>query len=85
VGRYALLAMLGTILLLYISPATHWLTQSRTADEHRAELRDLEGENRDLKARIRSLRRPEALERDARRLGMVRRGERAFVIENLPR
>ena len=26
-----------------------------------------------------------ALEREARRLGMVRRGERAFVVENLPR
>jgi cell division protein FtsB len=77
--------MLGTIVLLYISPATHWLTQSRTAREHRTELSDLERENRELKARIRSLRRPEALERNARRLGMVRRGERAFVIENLPR
>jgi cell division protein FtsB len=77
--------MLGTIVLLYIAPATHWLTQSRTAREHRTELRDLERENRDLQARIRSLRRPDALERDARRLGMVKRGERAFVIENLPR
>ena len=77
--------MLGTIVLLYISPATHWLTQSRTAREHRTELRDLERDNRSLRTRIRSLRRPETLERSARRLGMVKRGERAYVIEDLPR
>jgi cell division protein FtsB len=85
VGRWALLAMLGTIVLLYISPATHWLTQSRTAREHRTELRDLERDNSSLRARIRALRRPDALERSARRIGMVRRGERAYVIEGLRR
>ena len=31
VGRLALLATLGVILLLYISPAKHWLEQSRTS------------------------------------------------------
>jgi hypothetical protein len=30
------------------------------------------------------LRDPRALEREARRLGMVRQGERAYVIEGLP-
>jgi cell division protein FtsB len=85
VGRYALLAMLGTIVLLYISPAKHWLTQSRTAHEHRTELWDLERQNATVRKRISTLRRPETLEREARRLGMVRRGERAFVIENLKR
>ena len=85
VGRWALLATLGTIVLLYISPATHWLTQSRTARQHRTELRDLERDNSNIRQQIRSLRRPNALEQDARRLGMVRRGERAYVIEGLPR
>jgi hypothetical protein len=33
---------------------------------------------------VRSLRDPGALEREARRLGMVRAGERSYVIENLP-
>ncbi len=83
-GRVALLGMLVVILLLYVSPAKHWIEQSRTADEQRAELRRLEEENARLEARARELRRPDALEREARKLGMVRQGERAFVIENAP-
>jgi cell division protein FtsB len=84
VGRVALLATLGVIMLLYVSPAIHWLEQSRTAGEQRAELRELTAKNRDLKRRVRDLRSPGALEREARRLGMVRQGERSYVIENLP-
>jgi len=38
-----------------------------------------------LVARRRALREPASLMREARRLGMVRQGERAFVVSNLPR
>ena len=84
VGRVALLTTLGVIMLLYVSPALHWLEQSRTAGEQRTELRELTAKNRQLKQRLRELRGPGALEREARRLGMVRQGERSYVIENLP-
>jgi len=77
--------LLGAIVFSYVSPAKHWIEQSRTASEHRAELRRLEAENVRLESRVQALRRPDALEREARELGMVRRGERAYVIENLPR
>jgi cell division protein FtsB len=82
VGRVALLAVLGIILLLYISPAKHWVEQSRTADALNGELRHLEEENRRLETRARELQRPDAVEREARKLGMVEQGERAFAIEN---
>jgi septum formation initiator len=85
VGRLALLGTLCVILLLYVSPAKHWIEQSGTAGEQRRELRDLTHQNRDLKRRVDTLRTPGALEREARRFGMVKRGERSFVIENLPR
>jgi cell division protein FtsB len=84
-GRVALLGTLVVILLLYISPAKHWWQQSRTAGAQKDELRDLTTENRSLKKQVRALRDPGALEREARRLGMVRQGERAYVIEGLPR
>jgi cell division protein FtsB len=84
VGRFALLTTLVAILLLYISPAKHWIQQSRTASAQKDELRELTDENRELKRKVRALRDPGALEREARRLGMVRQGERAYVIENLP-
>ncbi len=84
VGRYALLGTLLVILALYVAPLTHWIEQSRTAAQQRQELRELTRENHGLKRRVRALRDPHALEREARRLGMVRQGERPFVIENLP-
>jgi len=85
VGRLAMLGTLIVILLLYISPTRHWLQQSSTAKAQRSELNDLERENARLKHRVRSLQDPTALEREARRLGMVRHGERAYVIQGLPR
>jgi cell division protein FtsB len=84
VGRVALLGTLVVILMLYVSPARHWLQQSSTAGAQRAEVEELTDENRQLKRRVRALRDPGALEREARRLGMVRQGERAYVIEGLP-
>jgi cell division protein FtsB len=84
VGRVALMGTLGVIMLLYVSPALHWWEQSRTAGEQRDELSELMDTNRQLKRRVRELRSPGALERQARRLGMVRQGERSYVIENLP-
>lgn len=82
-GRYALLAVLFAIMLAYISPATHWVRQSETAQHEEAQLRELEEENARLKHRVQDLKRPLALEREARKLGMIKEGERAYVIENL--
>ena len=84
-GRLALLGTLVVILLLYISPAKHWLQQSSTAKEQRNELQELTQQNSQLKRRVHQLKDPGALEQEARRMGMVRQGERAYVIEGLPR
>ena len=84
-GRIALILTLGVILLLYISPARHWIEQSSTAKAQGSELRELTEENRRLRDRAKQLRDPAALELEARRLGMVRQGERSFVIENPPK
>ncbi|MBN1528809.1 MAG: septum formation initiator family protein [Thermoleophilaceae bacterium] len=84
-GRIALLATLLVILSLYVSPARHWLQQSRTAGEQKRELQSLRDDNRALKKRVHALRDPGALEREARRLGMVRQGERPYVVHRLPR
>jgi cell division protein FtsB len=84
-GRLALLGTLIVILMLYISPARHWLQQSSTASEQRNELRELTRDNKQLKHRVHDLKDPGALEQEARRMGMVRQGERAYVIEGLPK
>jgi cell division protein FtsB len=83
VGRVALLSVLGVILLLYISPAKRWLEQSATAGHQKDEVVELTEEHEQLRKRLRELQRPGSIEREARRLGMVKLGERAFAIENL--
>jgi cell division protein FtsB len=85
VGRVFLLAVLFAILTMYASPLQRWFTQKGTARQDTAELKQLEAHNRELKAKLAALKRPQALELRARQLGMVKQGERAFVIENLPR
>jgi cell division protein FtsB len=83
-GRVALIVTLFVIVLSYASPARQWIKQSGTASHQKQELSDLKAEDKRLKQRLRALRDPGALEREARRLGMVRAGERSYVIENLP-
>ena len=84
-SRVALLVLLGGILLMYVSPAKHWWDSSRTAAAQTEELNHLEAENKRLKERAALLRDPDTLELEARKLGMTRSDERAYVIENPPR
>jgi cell division protein FtsB len=84
-ARVGLLVMLGGILLLYVSPAKHWLEQSGTAKSQTRELDSLQAENQRLAHKVRTLQNPDTLEQEARRMGMVKVGERSFVIENPPK
>ena len=79
-GRLARVAMLGVIVLLYVSPVKHWIQQSGTKHDQQQRLDALKRENARLEGRLRYLKRPDAIDREARRLGMVKRGERAFVV-----
>ena len=81
VGRVALLVVLGAIVLLYIGPVTHWIQQRSTAAHTRAELQQLQAEHDRLKGRLDELTGPGAIERQARSMGMVKSGERAYVLE----
>jgi cell division protein FtsB len=80
VGRVALLAVLVVIVLLYIPPVSHWIQQSRTAARGHEQVRELKAERTRLRARLRELSGPGAVEREARRLGMVKPGERPYVV-----
>ena len=84
VGRVALLLLLGVVLLLYVNPAINYLQTWQAANAKRGEVDRLQAENKRLLARRAALRQPATLEREARRLGMVRPGERAYVIKGLP-
>jgi cell division protein FtsB len=84
IGRLALLCVLVGVVALYVNPLrTYWSTWQE-AKQRRGEVAALKRENEQLRARRAELRGKRALEREARRLGMVRPGERAYVVEGLP-
>ena len=80
VGRWALLCVFAFVLFLYIGPARAWVGTYREAKRKRAEVAALRAENDRLRERKRGLERPGALEREARALGMVKAGEKLYVI-----
>ena len=81
IGRVALLVVLGVILLLYIRPVTHWIQQRSTAAHSRADLQQLKAEHDRLERRLHTLKGSKAIERQARSMGMVKPGERSYVIQ----
>jgi cell division protein FtsB len=84
-GRIALLCVFALVAYLYIGPAANWVSTWRESKQRAARLEELRTEHARLKARRDALRRADTLEVEARRLGMLRPGEKAFVISGLPR
>jgi cell division protein FtsB len=84
VGRIALLLLLLAVALLYVQPARSYLSTWRESHEKQAQLKRLEHEHDVLVARRNHLRDPRTVETEARRLGMVRPGERPYVVSGLP-
>jgi hypothetical protein len=85
VSRVGLLVVLVGILGLYVGPARSYFATRGEAADKRATVQQLRHEQQRLKARVKALHDPAALEREARRLGMVRAGERAYVVKGLPK
>jgi cell division protein FtsB len=79
-GRWALIGVFAFVLLLYVGPAARWVSTYRQAKEKRAEVASLRAENRTLRSQQAALQGASSLERQARRLGMVRAGEKLYVI-----
>ena len=85
VSRVALLLVLVVLGYLYAGPAHSYWDTRHQAKLRRSEVAVLKRENERLRARREALRGPSALEREARRLGMVKPGERPYVLEHLPK
>ena len=84
VGRVALLLVLLLIVYLYVGPVRSWWSTWQDSKAKQAQVQRLEHENAQLRARRAALGTPKALEREARRMGMVRPDERPFVVRGLP-
>jgi len=82
-GRIALTLVLAAVLFSYLNPLVNFVQTYRETTSAKAELRSLQAENRRLHDRVQSADQPSVLEREARRQGMVRTGERAYVVRGL--
>ena len=85
VGRMALLFVGVLLICLYVNPLRTYVATRHEAKTKRAEVAALQAEHRALVRRAHELRRASSIEIEARRLGMVRRTERAYVVRGLPR
>ena len=79
------LAVFAFVLYLYVGPTRSWVTTYRQSKERKAEVAQLKREHDRLVTRRNALRNPATLETEARSLGMVRGGEKAFVVSGLPK
>ena len=71
------------VLVSYLNPLVNLFDawrDSKAGEEHLVELKQ---ENAQLQEQVRTAQSPLTMEREARRLGMVRPGERAYVIRGL--
>lgn len=79
-----MLVVLGALLYLYISAGASYLSTWREAKRRSAEVKTMERENARLRAERSALSRPGTVEAEARQLGMVHPGERAYIVTGLP-
>jgi len=83
ITRWALLALVAVLLLLYIQPLRSYVASNARAGEQRSQVSALKAEHQRLLRQRALLRRPGAVTEEARRLGMVKPGERAFAVTGL--
>jgi cell division protein FtsB len=84
VGRVGLLVTLGIVVCLYIQPALSIFTTWRAEHRQAATVHQLLRSNAALERQVRALNQPATIAADARTLGMVRSGEKPYVVLGLP-
>jgi cell division protein FtsB len=81
--RWLALAAIGLVALLYARPLQSYLGAKHELAQREGEVRALKQQRRQLQNRLARSTTPEALAREARRLGFVRPGERLFIVKGV--
>jgi len=85
VGRIALVLVLFGVMVSYLNPMVNLLEAWKGSKASHHQLVELKQERTDLRGQLRDASSPATLEREARRLGMVKPGEHAYVVHGLDR
>ncbi len=83
-GRVSLLVVFAVVIGLYVQHTLSYLSTRAQADQQLSIVQTLARENRALIRQQAALNNPATIVRDARQLGMVRAGERPYVITGMP-
>ncbi len=73
------------VALLYARPLRSYLSTKHELANRAADVRALKAEKRGLQRQLAEASTPQALEREARRVGLVRPGERLFIVKGISR
>ncbi len=84
VGRFAMLFVLTVLLYLYVSAGIRMLSTWKQARSDRGAVSALQAEHGALVRERESLGRQGTIEGDARRLGMMKKGEQQYIVTGLP-
>jgi cell division protein FtsB len=81
--RWLVLAVFAFVAFLYYQPLRSYLATRDALSQRKDEVRGLQAEKRSLERRLAEGDSPEALAREARRLGYVRPGEQLFIVKGI--
>ena len=81
--RWLILAVFAFVAFLYYHPLRTYLDTRDALEQRSAEVQSLRAEKRSLERRLVEADTPEALAREARRLGYVKPGERLFIVKGI--
>ena len=81
--RWLILAVFGFVAFLYYQPLRSYVDTNDAVEQRAAEVESLRAEKRSLERRLAEADTPEALAREARRLGYVKPGERLFIVKGI--
>jgi cell division protein FtsB len=81
--RWLAVGAIVLIGLLYARPLRSYLGTKHELAQRSADVQALKVEKRDLQHRLAEASTPEALQREARRLGLVRPGEKLFIVKGI--
>jgi len=81
--RAVLVAAVALVAFFYYRPLRAYLDTRHALHDRRAEVRGLQAQKRRLERRLAVSASPAALEQEARRLGLVKPGERLFIVKGI--
>jgi cell division protein FtsB len=79
--RWLGIAVLAAVAFAYVHPLRAYFDARSEVDARRADVTALERKHTELEARIKVARTNTFVEREARKLGLVRPGERLFIVD----